>query len=158
MTMSKNKRRDNKKKRKAQAGRRARTSKGRIPPQAQALSLAWQNLSKGDFDGTETICKDILRLFPNNPDALYMLALVLSHKEQIQAAMKVIEKAIAVRPNHAESHWVLGLLFGKQVRFDEAIAAYQKVIELQPNFHLAYNNLGIMLQRLVRPKEAEQAF
>jgi len=156
--MGRSKRRVNRKKRKAQVRPRAKTFKNRAINLADALSLAGQNISKGDFDGAETVCKDILRLFPNNSDALYTLAVVLSHKEQDQEAKEVIEKAIATRPDHAESYWVLGLLLGKEFRYDDAVAAYQNAIELQPSFLPAHNNIGVTFQNLGRNEEAEQVF
>lgn len=65
---------------------------------------------------------------------------------QLDAAVELIRRAIAICPSSAVYFSNFGNILKDIGRVDEAIAAYQQAIRLKPDYANAHYNLGIALK------------
>ena len=63
--------------------------------------------------------------------------------DQLDAAIKLFRKALAIRPDWAEGWWSLGTALYDQERYAEAETAFQKVVTLEPKHGTAHAFLGL---------------
>jgi len=66
-----------------------------------------------------------------------------SNKEQWDAAVAEVNKALEINPRYAYAYNIRGLAYNRNGQHDKAIADYTKVIEINPIDALAYYNRGI---------------
>ncbi len=79
-------------------------------------------------------------------------------KRQYDAAVRDLEKAVALNPGEAVVHNSLGLALGRVGRPAEAIAHFRKAIELTPDYPDPYSNLGTALAGMGKGEEAIAQF
>ena len=106
------------------------------------LKQALEQHQAGCFDQAELAYKKVLRLSPENPDALHFLGLIAYQNQDYDTAADLIVKAISVVPNNPIFFRHLGQTFQKQNKLDQAADSYRKAIEINPEYIEAYNNLG----------------
>ena len=106
------------------------------------LKQALEQHQAGCFDQAELAYKEVLRLSPENPDALHFLGLIAYQNQDYDTAADLIVKAISVVPNNPIFFRHLGQTFQKQNKLDQAADSYRKAIEINPEYVEAYNNLG----------------
>lgn len=124
----------------------------------QALQLANQNRIAGRLAEAQVICSQVLSQQPNHPDALHLLGVINAQAHNLDAAIELMGRAIAINPNAAHCHSDMGnALRGKGI-LDQALAAFQRAITLAPNFAQAHINMGITLKDMGRYEEAVAAF
>ncbi len=112
----------------------------------------------GRLPEAELLYRTILRRYPDHPDTIQRLGLIAHQTGHSQAAIDLIERAIALNPNVAEYYCNLGAVLQSLNRWEGVIAAYQKAIALQPDSAETFNNLGTALIRMGNPREAAAAF
>lgn len=108
----------------------------------EAMYLAVQSLRAGDLEQAERIFKEILKIQPDNADALQLLGVIFYQNGSYNAAMEYMEKALLYAPANADVHNNLGIILQSKGQFDESIACYQKALQLRPGFFQAQFNLG----------------
>ena len=111
----------------------------------------------GEFPDHETFCQDIeinfyrmaLEKLPNDVLTLNNLAYKLSEKGQLEEALMLAEKAVAIEPQNGIFLDTYGWILFKQKKYGPAIDALKKSASFLPNhpivlFHLgaAYNATG----------------
>ncbi|MBD3190352.1 MAG: tetratricopeptide repeat protein [Candidatus Heimdallarchaeota archaeon] len=64
--------------------------------------------------------KRILRDFPNNPQALFALGVVLGVNEDFSKARTILEQVVSLDPNHYDAWYNLGIACYKQGDYKEA--------------------------------------
>jgi tetratricopeptide (TPR) repeat protein len=79
--------------------------------------------------------------------ALYRSGLLELQDGHPDAALALVEQAIAAGADEPRYQFVLGQALQVLRRWDKAIDAYESALKLQPDFLDAWNNLGICLQR-----------
>ena len=119
-----------------------------------ALAQAAELYRKGRWAEAEQLCRSILAARADQPDALYLLALIAAQTQRTPEAERLLADAIALRPNdpqllanHATALKDLG-------RFDEALREYD--VALRPGFAPAHCCRGSALHELGRFDEALQ--
>jgi Flp pilus assembly protein TadD len=106
------------------------------------FDVAVQCHTAGDFPRAEHLYYDVLSNEPDHPDALHNLGLLASAAGRHSDALKLIDRAIALRPAAAEYHLNRGTVLEALGRTDDAIAAYREAISLRGEMAEAHNNLG----------------
>ncbi len=108
---------------------------------------------RGNLDAAKSLYLQLLALAPQHPDALHLLGVIATQKQEHQAAADLIGRAIALRSdkpayhyNHAIAMTGLGLL-------DAALASYDQAIAIKPDYAEAWCNRGTVLQKLKRWEE-----
>jgi predicted O-linked N-acetylglucosamine transferase (SPINDLY family) len=125
---------------------------------SEALTLASAQQRAGRFDLAAEICRRVLAVEPDQPEALHLLGQVVYQQGQRAAAVDYFRRAIAARPTRAVYHNSLGnALKGLGLR-GEAIACYERALQLSPRLADVHYNLGNTWQELGRLPEAADAY
>lgn len=102
--------------------------------------------------------QEILRLDPNNFDALHLLGVIFLQVRQPAQAVKFISEALSIDATSESAHTNLGNALVELRRFGEAIKSYDQAMELNSGYADAYYNRGIALQALKRLEDAVQSY
>jgi predicted O-linked N-acetylglucosamine transferase (SPINDLY family) len=115
-----------------------------LPNLQSALSLHQQ----GQFDQAEAIYRQILKITPQNSDALHLLGVIALQAGNYQDAVDMIGQAIDINPNVASFYFNLGIALKDLKQYVAAVASWDKAIALKPDYADAYSNRGVALQEL----------
>ncbi|MBF0370866.1 MAG: sulfotransferase [Magnetococcales bacterium] len=130
-------------------GRKARA----IP---ELLKKAAHLHAQGQWDQAEGLCRKILKIQRQHPDALHILAALSLARQQLDRALTRIQKAILASPLHPGFHNTLGLIHLKKNALEKARAAFEKELAIAPGNLQAINNLGHLLRRSGLHETAEK--
>jgi tetratricopeptide (TPR) repeat protein len=87
------------------------------------------------------------QLEPNNGEALYLYALVLSRSEDRPASSSqiesLLEKAIAVDSGLAPAYLELGILYSEKQQYPKAVELFKKASDISPDLAEAHYRLGL---------------
>lgn len=108
---------------------------------------AMQAHGSGRFDDARAQYEAVLAADADQPDALHLLGVLNAQRGDLEAAARLIGRAVAVRPAEAMFRNNLGNVEIERGRLDEAEACYLQAIELDPSRLDALNNLGVLLSR-----------
>src|SRR5215470_11879800 len=89
---------------------------------------------QGHLAAADTLYRDILARQPNNFDALHLLGVIEYQRNNLLAAIELIDRAIAIYPNHAASHSNRGNALNDLKRYDEALGSYDRALSIKPDF------------------------
>ncbi len=131
-----------------------------VPPEEmsvdQALHYAVGLQRQQCLDAAETIYRRVLQLLPDHPDAQHYLGLLHFQRGRNEAAVALLEQAIARSPDFADFHSNLGNVQLALGRLAAAETSYRQAIHLDPARADFHNNLGV-LQRVAGQDEAAEA-
>ncbi len=99
-----------------------------------AIQEAIEHYQARRLSKAEAICRQILRIEPNNMDALHLLGLVAMQIGKAEVAVKLIGCALKIKPDFAEAHLNLGLALQDLGQFDEAMASFYRALKIKPDF------------------------
>ena len=102
----------------------------------------------------EDLCEQALRLEPENPDGLNLLATIANATDRLEEAVNLMRKAVHAAPGNPQYLDNLGQLLKTFGHTKEAIDAYREAVRADPGYVAAYNNLGVIL---ADGDEAEEA-
>lgn len=102
---------------------------------------------KGELDKATALCKEILVLMPDNPQAQHFLGMIALQRNETDAAIAQFEKVAPVMAFSAEVHLHLGVAYGQKGEMDKAIQALKQSLRLNSKFGEAHYNLGLALLR-----------
>lgn len=91
--------------------------------------------------------RQILQQQPGHSDSLHLLGVIGLQTGNLQPALELVQRAVALRPDGAIYRNSLGQVLEGLGRDDEARAAYEAAIELDPRYAEGFNNLGRILER-----------
>lgn len=129
------------------------------PRHIGALSLlAALDFRGGDLEAGIRHTKAVLKLKPDDVDALFNLGHALTLQHHLAEALDCYDKLLAKRPDHAAALGNRGAIMLLLDRGEEALANFQRAAALQPNWLAAAVNVGLALAQLKRHEEALAAF
>ena len=112
------------------------------------LHDAVQSHEQGDFQRSESLCRQVLRLDPAHHDALYLLGLSAAAQNRGDEAIQQFERLACLCPQSADVHARLAQAYAAAGLLEEAASSYWQAIERRPADDRFYNELGILLHRL----------
>lgn len=112
---------------------------------SEALAIAAQQVQAGRAEAAEEICRRILSVEPNQPDAIHLLGRIALQAGKYAIAAHHIARAISLAPKVAEYHFSLGNAQRQNGQLPDAIVSYRHALQLMPGFPEALNNLGHIL-------------
>jgi tetratricopeptide (TPR) repeat protein len=112
----------------------------------------------GEFDEAEEAYKKILKIEPNNFDALQLMGALLAQVKKYSEALKYLSKALKINPSDARIQFNQGIVLKELKRFDDALQSYDRAIQIEAGYADAYNNRGIVLKELKRFDDALQSY
>ncbi|PZF77316.1 hypothetical protein DK847_08320 [Aestuariivirga litoralis] len=118
------------------------------------LRQALAALQGGDLAGAIRQAQAILRAEPRNFDALHILALANYHARDLQAALRSIEQALALRRDMPEAFNTHGLILRGLGRAPAAAGEFARAAQLNPRSREAHYNLGNCLHDMGRLADA----
>lgn len=121
----------------------------------QTFTSALQDHQAGRLAEAEQAYRQILRQQPEHSDSLHLLGVIAFQTGNLEPALALIQRAVALRPDGAIYRSNLGQVLERLGRIEDAARAYEAAIELDPNYAEAFNNLGHVLERQDRLAEAE---
>ena len=121
---------------------------------AAILDRALTSHRQGQLAEAKTLYEAILKRDPRHFDALNLLGTIALQTGNLEAAVALIGKAIAVNAGVAAAHNNLGSTLLMLKRPNEALASFDKVLGLTPQQPEAHYNRGNALRDLKRLNEA----
>lgn len=125
---------------------------------AATLTLAHGHHRAGRLEQAELLYRSILEADPENPDANHLLGVLAYQAGDLDAATKLIAKAILRDGNKAVYLNNLGLVLQAQHRPGDALLLFAQASELDPGFTEARFNSGVALEMQGRLDEALAAY
>lgn len=101
---------------------------------------------------------EVLRNDPNNPDALYYVAVVACQEGQYKEGAGLARRAIEKGPPQARVHNLLGQAQERLGNLQEALKQYDQAIAIDPKFALAHGNRANILVTAGMADEALRSF
>lgn len=109
-----------------------------------------------NWTGAEADFKRALELYPDQPSVLnYLGYSYIDRNENLDDALKMIEKAAAERPDDGAIIDSLGWGLYRLGRYDEAVVQMERAVELMPVDAVVNDHLGDVYWAVGRTREAE---
>ncbi|MFZ3135938.1 MAG: tetratricopeptide repeat protein [Thermodesulfovibrionales bacterium] len=118
------------------------TAFGEIQDINKSMQLAIEYVQTGNLKEAESLLEKILRVQPNNVNALHFSGLVCYQRKEYFSALIYIKKALQLAPNYADAYNNLGSVHQEIGQLNEALTNYQKALQINPDFLEACINLG----------------
>jgi tetratricopeptide (TPR) repeat protein len=125
---------------------------------AQLLQQGLFHHRQGDLAQAMERYVAVLQTDPQNPDALYYVAVVACQEEQFQQGIALARRAIEFGPPQARLHNLLGQALYREGDRLEAIKNFDRAIALDANFADAHGNRANILADAGFPDEALKSF
>ena len=109
---------------------------------AVELEKAVNYLRAGQFERAGEICRTLLDMTPDHPDALHLSGLAAHGVGKAGTATTLIGRAIRSNPDIPSYYSSLGGVFRSQGDLDGAIPCYRKALELNPDDIDLHSKLG----------------
>jgi len=114
--------------------------------------LTWQRACI--YENEETLWTDTLKKNPNCWMGYYDLGVVFAGRNQMDEAISLFHKSLALYPLFAATHYNLGKALEEKGETDAAIVEYQKALDLDPASTATRDNLANALVKMGRVDEA----
>lgn len=124
----------------------------------KVLQLGGAHLAAGRLDHAGAAAGAVLKVQPENPDALHLLGLVALGKGSPDKAEQLIAAAAARMPNHVNVWVNLGNAQRDQGKVDEALLSYQRAEAMNPSYSDIYLERGQLYQHSAQYPEALRDF
>jgi tetratricopeptide (TPR) repeat protein len=115
---------------------------------ANKLNQAIKLQNNGHSQQAQKIYEEVLKISPNNFDALRLLGGLLAESMLFKDALKLLNKAIKINGKDAFLFNNLANVYAEVEEYSSAILNYNKAINLKPEFFTAYCNRSIALTQL----------
>jgi predicted O-linked N-acetylglucosamine transferase (SPINDLY family) len=119
-----------------------------------ALSRALALHRGGRLGEAQAIYRDVLRVAPKHPDALYLLGVSEAQSGRFPEAERLIRESLTINPNSPIAHSDLGNVLSGLGHYEDALASFDRAIALKPDHADAYLNRGNAFVRLGRYADA----
>jgi predicted TPR repeat methyltransferase len=120
----------------------------------QPIEAALALQQQGQVEESIQILQDILKQFPEQPDALHGLGMAYAQKRDYRQAVVYLQQAVKAAPAIAEFHNNLGNAFKAVGKIDEAMRHYHEALRIKPTYPQAHNNLGVLLYKIGKIEDA----
>jgi len=124
----------------------------------QAFAVALEHHRAGRLAEAERGYRGVLADEPEHADSLHLLGVIALQTGNLESALDLVQRAVALRPDAAVCRNNLGQIFERLKRDDEATRCYEAAIELDGGYAEAYNNLGYARARQDRTADAEALY
>ena len=125
---------------------------------AEDFAKGLQLHRKGQLGRAELYYRKVLTTEPQHFDALHLLGVVEGQNGNFDAALELLQRAVALRPEHPAALNNFGNTLGSLKRHEEALAAFDRSLAQRPDDAKALRNRGTTLRALKRSSEALESF
>lgn len=118
------------------------------------MGLALAYYEAGDLDESALQVRSVLRLRPDDPEALIQQGVIHLRWGNLEYAGQSLEEGLAVDPHHPQGWNNLGILRQRLGDAAAALTCFQRAVAIKPDFATAHANLGLALREAERLDEA----
>jgi tetratricopeptide (TPR) repeat protein len=122
------------------------------------LEKAKQAIVAEDLAQAQSLLQSVLSKNEKDPDALHLMGLLGLKTGKTQAAIALIEKAIALRPSNSGFHGNCGEAYRRSGDLERALKAVQRALEIDPQNVQAWCTCGSVLREAGQFDEAIAAY
>src|SRR5688572_23778579 len=123
------------------------------------VAIALDHLRAGRKEEAVRTLRVVLRLDPDNVDALHTLAQANLGDEKWNSDVEaLLRRVIELSPVHVAAWSQLGALLHETDRMEEAITCYHRVVELEPTNASGWSGLGAAYARLGNIEKGAEAY
>ncbi len=126
-------------------------------PIGEALVYAERCRGEGRLLEAEAVCREILKVQPNVPEAEHLLGLIAHQNGRLGEAIAHVQRATGLAPQAALFHANLGEMYRLAGRPKLAVEEARRALEIEPAMPAALSNLGVALYELKDYEEAAKA-
>ena len=119
-----------------------------MDPIQEQLATATQLFAKGDAEEAEKLCREALKIKPDDVNGLRLLAAIASKMEQKQDAITLLERAVELKPKFSGAWGDLAESYSEIDDYGKALDAVQRVIKLQPQLPFGFMIRGGILAKM----------
>ena len=127
-----------------------------------SLETAYKNagdlLKKNEFNLAENQLSEILKKFPNDPNALRLSGVSSLEQEKPEVALIPLQKAIRVAPKFLQAHENLAQAWTQLGDLKKAEVCFKKCLELDASNFSNWKALGDVLSDQGKDEEADKAY
>ena len=98
----------------------------------RGMQLAFEVFNAERLPAAEALCRMVLQLEPKEPQALFLLGMVLHRTQRDQEAIKWLQAAVEADPAETRCHHGLGLAYYTLKQYRPAIDCFTRCLELKP--------------------------
>lgn len=132
-----------------------------VAPAATAVSDLVRGIelqNRGEVDAAERLFRAHLQRFPQDPAAIYSLAVILLRRGNITQALPMLDDGVRTAPHFAPLWFAHATALQGAGRREEALQSYDRAIEAKPDFIEALINSGALLRDMLRHHQALERF
>jgi tetratricopeptide (TPR) repeat protein len=96
----------------------------------ESLQIALERFQAGRLSDAAGACQTILEADPENAAALNLMAAIALELGQIDTAVNLAERVVALQPDFAAHYNVLGIALSQSTRAGEAVAVFNKALAM----------------------------
>jgi Tfp pilus assembly protein PilF/SAM-dependent methyltransferase len=105
---------------------------------ANLFSSAIEHFNNGRLDDAERLCRDVLMFDKSHFDAQHMLAIIATRVGNLDAAVELYNRALAVNDSSPECHFNLAQALHAQERHSDALAHLEEATALKHDYVAAH--------------------
>jgi tetratricopeptide (TPR) repeat protein len=117
-------------------------------PIGEALVYAERCRGEHRLLEAEAVCREILKVRPNVPEAEHLLGVIAHQTGRLGEAIAHLQRATGLAPQAALFHANLGEMYRLAGRPKLAVAEARRALEIEPAMPAALSNLGVALYEL----------
>jgi len=121
------------------------------------LFAAWVAASGNQWETATGHYKEVLRLLPNNREALTYLGALYAETGRLDLAEDTFKRLVSTDPTYL-SYYYLGSFYNKIGRGKEAIRAFAEAVKKNPDSAEALTELALLYERSGEAKAAEKTY
>ena len=125
---------------------------------AALMGQANQQHRLGNLKSAKSGYASILKLDPDNPEALHLLGCVYDDMGSTDQGIKMLIRAVKVNAKAPSYFYNLANMEFKRGSHQDAICHYREAVRLKPDYAYAHNNLGRALTLIGQHDEAKVCF
>ena len=127
-----------------------------------SLETAYKNaaylLEKGEFDLAEKQLSEILKKYPDDPNALRLSGISSLDQDKPEVAIIPLQKAVKLAPEFSQAHENLALAWTKLGDLHKAEICLKRSLEIDPSNFSNWKSLGDLLTDQGKGSEADKAY
>ena len=124
------------------------SSAAQVPDLSQMLQKALDLHNGGELSQAISTYRQILKVFPDQFDALHYLGVALAQREEFEAALEPLALAITIRPENAAAHNHYGNALAGLSLYAEAARSYERAVSCDGGMADVHYNRGVVMMAL----------
>ncbi len=112
----------------------------------------------GDYNGAESLFKEVIEFKPSHTEAYYNLGLCLHNQNKDEEALTYYQKAVELNPFLSEAYNNIAIIYKGLGKYEEAEASFKKALKSKPGNMSAMSNLSGLALDMNSSVEYQKAF